>query len=462
MATEEEPSYIDYDTFLDPDFNPKTFANSLVLLTNNANDLPLDLSTPLSKVLFDIQEIDSHIDVLTTKSAVPLLKYTRDQNDASGRIISELDQHIKSLNDSYRQLEKEVIDRHAEAEEVRVVATRLWESLRLARSVSRCLQLGRQLEVQHAEISGSGSSGTPSSSSAAKPAKGDHKALVRCAHTILLLREVLERNKPGEEGHGLDKVDVVRSLKDAVIAPIERAVRETAERILREFNVPGDATFNQADEARSRLLSSLSTLYLLSPMNWEKPEKWTPKFLLQSLEAYLRASLQASATTLARARPVADVGPSSRRGGGQAPNHPLFESLLPAPPVATAGAAGPAAAAAVAAQLQKQQPQQNLLQPLLGYLETGSLASYYWRTLASNMVSRVQELSNRGGVVARTLKTNRANVGDAIRECVIKGSQTPRALLAVKNRKAGDGEEVKWDREIAVMVGSVVNNLGGR
>src|SRR4051812_28238419 len=116
---EEEPSYIDYETFLAPDFNPAAFANTLVLATNNPNDATLDLSTPLSRVLFDIQEIDSHIDALTTRSALPLLTHTKAQNDASGRILADIDGQVKSLNDSYKQLEKEVIQKHAEADEVR-------------------------------------------------------------------------------------------------------------------------------------------------------------------------------------------------------------------------------------------------------------------------------------------------------------------------------------------------------
>ncbi|KAM0667811.1 hypothetical protein ACQRIU_003676 [Beauveria bassiana] len=74
-----EPSYIDYETFLSPDFSATSFANSLVLATNNPQDTPLDLSTPLSRVLFDAQEIDSHIDLLTTRSAVPLLEHTGSQ-----------------------------------------------------------------------------------------------------------------------------------------------------------------------------------------------------------------------------------------------------------------------------------------------------------------------------------------------------------------------------------------------
>lgn len=432
---EEEPSYIDYETFVAPDFSPASFANTLVLSTNNANDTPLDLSTPLSRVLFDIQEIDSHIDLLTTRSALPLLTHTKEQTEASGRIISEVDGQIRSLNDSYRQLEKEVIQKHAEADEVRQVASRLWETLRLGRAAGRCLQLGRQLEVQHAELA----PGTK---------KEDHRALLRCTHTILSLREILEHKAHGEEGAGLDRVDAVRALQDVVAAPAERSVREAAERAVREFSVASSATFAQGEDARTRTVSALAALYLLSPTALARGEKWTPSWMLAALEAYLRTNLQSSIAALHRSlaalptleRTLAEVAARCQNivaleivlEATKVPQHPLLPGLA-------AEIRGPG----------------NFLQPLLGHLETGSLPSYFWRTMAGNLSTRVQEILNRGGVSARTLRTNRDTVASAIRECVIKGCQPPSALARTKGDKAGN-----WDREVGVMLGSVVGNLG--
>lgn len=431
---EEEPSYIDYETFIAPDFSPASFANTLVLSTNNANDTPLDLSTPLSRVLFDIQEIDSHIDLLTTRSALPFLTHTKEQTEASGRIISEVDGQIKSLNDSYRQLEKEVIQKHAEADEVKQVASRLWETLRLGRATGRCLQLGRQLEAQHAELA------------PGNPKKEDHRALLRCTHTILSLREILEHKAHGEEGAGLDRVEAVRALQDVVAGPIERSVRETAERIVREFSM-ASATFAQSEEARARTVSALTALYLLSPTALAKGEKWTPAWMLLALETYLKTSLQSSIASLYRSlaalpsldRTLAEVAARCQNivaleivlEATKVPAHPLLPGL--------ATEKGPG----------------NFLQPLLGHLETGSLPSYFWRTMAGNLSTRVQEILNRGGVSARTLRTNRDTVASAIRECVIKGCQAPSALAKTKGDKAGN-----WDREVGVMLGSVVGNLG--
>ncbi|KAI1459744.1 oligomeric Golgi complex subunit 5 [Annulohypoxylon moriforme] len=441
---DEDPSYVDYEAFLDPSFSPSSFANSLVLATNNPNDTPLDLSTPLSKVLFDAQEIDSHIDLLTTRSAIPLLSHATEQTQASGRIIAEIDNQVKSLNESYKQLEKEVIQKHAEADEVRQVAARLWETLKLGRSVGRCLQLGRQLEVQHSEISSSGSGSK----------KEDHRALVRCAHTLLSLREILDKKAPGEEGYGLDKVNAIRSLHDSIIEPIEKSVRSTSEQIVREFNVGSASTFAQSEEAKARIISAAVTLYLISPITATKPDKWTPQFLLQALEVYLRNSLQSSIASLARSlatlpsldRTLAEVSARCQNivaleiilSTTSAPLHPLLPTQ------------------------KHTSDKSNLLQYLLAYLETGSLASYFWRTMASSLATRVQEIVNRGGVSARTLKTNRSNVGEAIRECVIRGSQPPSTVTTTKGKPPkGDPEKSGgWDREVAVMVGSVVGNLG--
>ncbi|OTA55813.1 hypothetical protein K449DRAFT_438372 [Hypoxylon sp. EC38] len=449
-ATEDEDaSYVDYEAFLDPSFSPSSFANTLVLATNNPTDTPLDLSTPLSKVLFDAQEIDSHIDLLTTRSAIPLLTYTKEQTEASGKIISEIDNQVKSLNESYKQLEKEVIQKHAEADEVRQVAARLWETLKLGRSVGRCLQLGRQLEIQHAEITSSGS-GTTSGGSK----KEDHRALVRCAHTLLSLREILDKKAPGEEGYGLDRVNAIRSLQDSVIGPIEKSVRSASEQIIREFNIgsaSGTATFAQTEEAKARMISAAVALYLISPVTGTKPEKWTPQLLLQALEVYLRNALQSSIASLARSlatlpsldRTLAEV--SARCQNITALEVILATTNAPAHPL-----------------LPAHKHNANLLQPLLAYLETGSLASYFWRTMASSLSTRVQEIVNRGGVSARTLKTNRNTVGEAIRECVIRGSQPPSTITNTKGKgPKGDTEKSGgWDREVAVMVGSVVGNLG--
>jgi hypothetical protein len=450
---DSEPSYIDYETFLSPSFHPPTFANTLLHQTNNPTDpAPLDLSTPLSRVLFDAQEIDSHIDRLTTRQALPLLGHTELQNAASGRVVEQVEAQLKGVHEGFEQLRREVGEKYEEAEEVRVVVGRVWEVLRLGRAVGRVVQLGRRAEVQWAEVRGAdAASGL---GTGATKGREDHRALGRCVYTLLGLREMF-----AAEGEELERVVVVRTLRESVVGPIEKAARETAEKMVREFSMgsaSGAATFAQSEEVRARTVSAVTALYLLTPVDTGlgAPSKWTPTLMLQALEVYLRSALQSSIAGLSRAlatlpsleRTLAEVSARCQNivaleavlEGTKAPEHPLL------PP--------------------GKQPGGNMLQPLLAYLETGSLASYFWRTMAGSMAPRVQEIVAKGGVSARTLRTNRQSVGEAIKDCVARGSQLPSPVAAAAKGKGraneADASGKHWEREVAVMVGSIVNNLG--
>jgi hypothetical protein len=445
---EEDPSYIDYETFLDPSFSATEFANSLVLATNNPSDTPLDLSTPLSRVLFDVQEIDTHIDSLTTKSALPLLTYTKERSDAGEKILSQVEEQVGSLSESYRVLEREVVERYEAADQVRLVSERLCETVRLGRAVGRCLMLGRQVEAQIGEVNG------------AAGKKGDHRAMVRCSNSLLILRQLFFATEPGEEGHGLEKVNVVTILRSELVQPTERTLVTKAQQVVREFSMSSllagaqtsgaaAASFANAEDTRSRATSALLTLYLLSPTSRSTTLKsFEPRLLVTALQEYLQTALKSSLASLARSLatlPTLDrtlleissrcqniVALEALLESIKTPSHPFFtspsDSTTTTPP--------------------------NFLEPLLVALDTSSLPSYFWRTLASNLSPRVQEILTRGGVSARTLRTNKEQVRDRLRRCVDQGSQLPNGV------SIGKGKVVTWEREAAVMVGAVMGVLG--
>lgn len=433
MAESEEPSYIDYDTFLDPDFSPTAFANSLVIATNNPSDTPIDLSTPLSKILFDIQEIDTHIHTLTTQSAIPLLTHTKNQADAGQRIVTEVEAQVANLTDGYQRLEKEVIQRYEDANQVRIAVERLWETVRIGRAVARCLTLGRQLETQMAEVTGG--AGGPDSAK-----KEDHRAMVRASNTLLTVRQVLSASGPNEEGEHLSKVHLITYLQNSVLTPSETSLRNRAQQIIREFSMSSLAssataptTYDQSEETKSRTTSALLTLQLLNP-----------RLLVAALQTYLRASLTSSLASVGRAlNSLPNLDRTLLEVSARCQNIVALERLLDStkpPHDPRSGSNGRA-----------EEHSGTLLEPLLAALDTSSLPSFFWRSLAEGLGPRVADLIAKGGVVARALKSQRERVKDSVRECVLRGSQSP----GDTTRKAG-----AWEREAAVMVGSVMGPLG--
>ena len=429
---DDEPSYIDYETFLDPAFSPASFANSLVLATNNPSDTPVDLSTPLSRVLFDIQEIDTHIHTLTTRNAIPLLTHTKAQSDAGEKIVKDVKAQVSSLTEGYQRLEKEVIDRYEAANEVRQIVERLWETVRIGRGVSRCLLLCRQLEAQTSEAGGSGSGGKQ---------KEDHSAMPRAASTIVSIRQLLDAKDPGEEGEALLSINLITSLQSSLINPSDNALRARAQQLIREFSMsslaPGSSvaatTYAQSEDTKARTISACLTLQTLSP-----------QLLLAALQAYLRNQLTSSLASLARALGTLNtLDKTLLEVSARCQNIVALETLLAgvSPSIST-----PSSATAPSAS-----PATTLLSSLLSALDTSSLPSYFWRSLAEGLAPRVQELVSKGGVAARTLKAQRERVREGLRGCVLRGSQGVQGL----GRTGGE-----WEREAAVMVGAVVGVLG--
>jgi hypothetical protein len=429
-----DPSYLDTSTLLSPSFSPTSYANNLIHTTNNASDSPLDLSTPLSRVLFDVQEVDTRIDTLTTQNADAIVAITQTRAQASSRVLEELEAQVEGLKESYERLEREVGERWAQAEQVRVVAERMVRTLRLGRGVNRALALGRQVKGLVEEV-------------AAPHGRGGESSMVPAALALLGLRELFAATGRGEAAEGLAKVQLVTTLRNEVVDPAERTLLARAQQTVREFSLSSLAsgssaavdTFKETEDTKSRVTHALHTLYLLSPI---KSGASSPTLLLQSLTTYLQTALTSSLASLTRALatlPTLDrtlleisarcqniVALETLLSATHAPPHPLL-------PIPT--------------------PQLNFLAPLLTHLDTPSLPSYFWRSLAGQLGSRVQELMMRGGVSARTLRSNKAVVGEKVRDCVDRGSRA-----GLKDR---DGQmRGNWEREAAVMVGSIVGPLG--
>lgn len=457
QAESSDPSYIDYNLFLSPTFSAPSYANTLVLSTNNSSDTPLDLSTPLSKVLFDIQEVDSHIHTLTSSSALPLLSHTQERTQASQHIVDDLGANLRTLTASYERLEVEVTQKQSTAAEIHAVSERLWHTLRLGRSVSRALQLGRTLEVQLGEASGR----APITNGAQEGGREGHRATVRAATTIVALRSLLADSAPGGEGEDLHKINAITSLQREILNPAERSLNSKATQTVKDFALStlaggGAGTYAQVSDVRARTISALCTLYLLSPNHPQgrKVALEEPENLVAAVTEYIRNALSSSATAIGRAlnnlasleRVMADV--SARCQSIVALEQILAKTPVPELPSASStDESQPTPGEVPTGPAPKQQ---TLLSPILASLETSNLASFFWRTLAGALAPRVQEFVNKGGPGARALKQHRVEVREMVKRSVEVGCQG-----LEQQGKKGD-----WGREVAVMLGAVVGGLG--
>lgn len=489
-------SYIPIEKLTSQDFNPFTYANDLVRSVNTSAatgqpttgaDSLVDLTTPLQKTLFDLQEIDTSIHALTSKSALEILQYTQKQNATAQRILERVDEERNKLVSDFERLRVEILGRYERAQKARLGAERSLRVVKLMKSVQQCVYLAKQFETVLSEA-GLGTS------------KERHGELIRAAGVLLEFRDVM--NRPGMDAE-LGKVNIVRQIRGRVFEDGEARLLDSARRVIREFSasslISGSgststlgaaaSTYQEAEDARARFTSAVHVLYILSPApRLEKGRKmrkdeFEAEYLLRALQGYLQSSVTSSAGGIGRGLaqlPMLDralLEASARcqnvialgvlLEGINTPEHPLLQEGESSRDKPDAGPDGedledyfdnlPFSDEEDEIAPSKKH---NLLEPLLSSLDTASLASYFWRSLASALTAKVQEILNRGGVSARTLKSNKDTVRTEIRECVLRGSKMPSSLMA--GHVGGGKEEVvgNWEREAAVMVGSVVGPLG--
>ncbi|KAI5302144.1 hypothetical protein KEM56_000991 [Ascosphaera pollenicola] len=489
MTTENEPSYIDYEAFLDPDFSPYSFANTLVTTTNNPSDTPLDLATPLSRVLFDVQEVDTHIHTLTTKSAVPLLEHTETQVTSAQKVLDAVESQVQALTEGYKRLERDVIKKHEDAEEVRIAAENSLETLRLAKAVGRCLLLGRQLTAQVAAFNGRSIMASGAASGGSPGAREDYRALVGAAFTSVQLRRLLNSHDESDEGYGLGQINVVRTLRTDLINPTENIVKSRAQQIINRFSLSSlsqddsgnhtspdlgtSSSFAQVEGVKARVAAAISALYLLSPTpNTIIPaDEFQPDLLLQTLRGYIHNAISGASSVLSRALSVPpQIDRALYEVSMRCQNIVALETLLetskpPNHPGLSYTSNEPTGSSPISQQsTPPAQRNAAILELLYQSLDTSSLVTHFWRSLASSLNSQVQNIVSHGGAAARSLKSAKHKLREDIHECVIQGSQLPKSALLIDRRdpsdhRTGSGGSGNWEREAMVMVNAVVGPL---
>ncbi|KAF3313563.1 hypothetical protein TWF173_005855 [Orbilia oligospora] len=479
------PSYIDFDIFLDSEFSPYSFANTLIHATNNLSDTTLDLSTPLSRVLFDLQEIDTHIHTLTTSSAEPLLTHAKVSRDNSKLLVNSIREQLTQLSASYARLSKEVLDRHDVAKPLNTVVENLARTTRLLRGYD---PRGPR-----------------------RPRKEDPKALIRAAYTIVELRRMYS-NATGE-APGLETLDVMKTLLNTVITPADRTIKARAQQTIKEFSFASSSSSSSSSsalststdkepttsETRSRATAAILVLHILSPTSYTpgtgpasaSNAKSPTSLLTSTITSYLQSQLTTSLASISRSlTTLSTLDRTLNEVSTRAANIVALEKILQSIPAnistnpsqltfstpafdPTSGLSdttnvdgsdddsedeiteigGPSSG-------NKKEPQETLLTPLLSSLDTPSLTTHFFRTLASNLDPRVREIMSKGGLAAKNLRDSRDKVRNGLRDCVIRGVNAGNAAGSSSSRLGSTTQDGKGLEGLVGMMFGAVASLG--
>lgn len=362
----------DYDTFLEPEFNPISFANDLLLATNS-NQNELDLSTSIKRVKFDINNIDLNLEKISSEGHDSLIEGIQKSN-TSKEWFQEISPRLDHMNTSYQRLEKDIIDPYKEATNIQDALKKIHSTSYLLRAITYFLYLVQQIE----ELSTSNEiyTNTPTS-------KVNTKLLVRLSKYHQQLKTHIVKNpnlKSLKIARDYEPIAVERNqnllaiLKSSIKSIDERTLKSKSESELKElFQSLALLNRNELHRSISELLSSnvivsvnLLTRVLNSPRNLDNAlGEVSKKGVIISNIAKLLDQISLESLT--------DSGSLNNS-------------------------------------------KKSLLNDLLYSLEITNLLSVFWRDVAKRFELKFKETMNRGGPVAKSLSSYK----DQIRHSIVK------------------------------------------
>ncbi|GEQ68160.1 hypothetical protein JCM33374_g1827 [Metschnikowia sp. JCM 33374] len=135
----------DFEAFLEDDFDPIRFAASLLQATNVVDDTELDLSTPLKKLQFDVNECNKRMESLSSTNHKELL-YNVDKVEVNRKLMDEIiNPSTARLKTAFDRINKDVITPYEDAVKLNDALQRIHQTCMLLRGSSFFLVFLQQL-----------------------------------------------------------------------------------------------------------------------------------------------------------------------------------------------------------------------------------------------------------------------------------------------------------------------------
>lgn len=292
-----QSDYVDYDVFLDPNFSPISFANSLILSTNSPNDQEIDLKTPAKRLGYDLEEVQQRISQLTSQNHETLMAEGSNIVDLKNA-LQPLKPAVNHLTSSYAKLQRDILGPYYKALHIHGALKRLHTTTGLLRSLTWFLYLARQLTSILDPISAVPTSAieAPRNSKQANLyAIPNGSQLLRAAQTLNALRQLLVMEP------ALRSVQIIRTYETSFLNANDRKLILHCQNILRFYSPASAATIgpntpgtdaNPVDDYDTMASHAAQALSILDN-----------EALISSLSKFIQNQAHAVVTEMSRALP---------------------------------------------------------------------------------------------------------------------------------------------------------------
>ena len=139
-------SYVEYSIFTNEKFDPRQYANSLLLSTNDKDEQHLDFNSAENKLKFDLEEVASAVKLEVERNWEDLLERT-ELSASTVEDVQHMESSLKSLSSTYESLSMKAVVPFETAEPLYEALVNLASTSALLRSLRRYLAIYSRIDT---------------------------------------------------------------------------------------------------------------------------------------------------------------------------------------------------------------------------------------------------------------------------------------------------------------------------
>lgn len=259
----------DFEAFLEHDFKAEQFANELIIATNGHDNPELDLTTPIKKLTFDIDECDKRIAKISSSNYESLISNFQKITECKQILTNQLNPSLERVNAPFQRIKKEIIEPYDEAVKLNNALKKIHLTLELLRSTSFFIFIIQQIEELTDSL--------------------NDKDLVRLAKLHIQIKNLYENaSKEKSSEVNVLSIKIIRDYQSNAIAKRTSLIKQCINVINGDFN-----HLSTLEYKNQKLHSNLSALYILDKNEFfEVFERSTITRQVQTGSAQLSRALQ--------------------------------------------------------------------------------------------------------------------------------------------------------------------------
>ncbi|OEJ88455.1 Conserved oligomeric Golgi complex subunit 5 [Hanseniaspora osmophila] len=240
----------DFEEYLEESFNYIQFSNSFLKATNQSSKNTIDFKTPIKKITYDLEEIESRLETCVKSNYQLLISQLQETDNNSQHLQKALVPNLDYIELSYNRLNNHVLGPYERATKLQLALNKIHQTNTLLRSFLNFSSLILQAQtfdiqkilVQEIDFKKSAT----------------HDLVLKISNLTIVHQQI----ELGLSSDDLSKIQLVQQANTDFVSPqkllLVKRVNELVIKLM-ELN------YTQISGLQEQLLSLISSLYALSP-----------------------------------------------------------------------------------------------------------------------------------------------------------------------------------------------------